>query len=195
MPKIMLLLVALIFCAITGCASNLMQPVNAESLPQLLQEDQAAVIFFRPSSFGGAIQAPVIEGASGDRLELVGIVSSGYKVLYMTTPGLHYFVVGGESSDLLEAHLEGGKFYYVLVDPRMGGFKARFALVPMLYEQLGTKDFNSDMQYCKWVVPKPEAEQWFKDNWPSLQSKYKAAMVEADRNILLPEHGSQKFYQ
>jgi hypothetical protein len=200
MGKVVLMLSILAMLAASGCASNLMQLVEPESLPQAINEDESAVVFLRPSFIGGAIQAPVVEAANND-LTLVGIVSTGDKVLSLTSPGKHYYVVGGESSDLLEAELEGGKVYYVYVSPALGFWKARFELEPVNDQQLSEQTFRSDLAGCKWRASKPEAQQWFKDNLPSLNSKYIDAMAEHNsappekRNIILPEYGSSEFLQ
>ena len=198
MRKLILLWLCLVMLAAGGCASNLMQPVDPASLPQILNEDEAMVVFLRPSFFGGAIQAPVIEAVNGV-LSLVGIVSAGDKVLLVTTPGNHYYVVGGEDSNLLEARLDGGKVYYAYVSPAMGLMKARFELEPVTYEQLFERTFKSDLAGCTWRTAKPEAQLWFNDNLPSLNSKYADAMAEhnntpaEERNIILPEYGSPEF--
>ncbi len=50
-------------------------------------------------------------------------------------------MVVSEAADFAKADVEAGKTYYVLVTPRMGWWKARFSLRPLMREQLDGKDF------------------------------------------------------
>ncbi|MDR2099831.1 MAG: hypothetical protein LBP40_03260 [Campylobacteraceae bacterium] len=113
-----------------GCASKYMQPANLSEADMKLTQNESAIIFLRPTILGGAIQAPIAEFIDND-LKFVAIVSAKSKVFYKTTPGKHFFVVGGEGSNLLEAELEGGKTYYSYVNPYMGFAKASFKFEPV----------------------------------------------------------------
>jgi hypothetical protein len=182
-------LLLLLLSLLTGCASHLMQPVDSATLPRSLNENEAAIVFLRPSSFGMAIQAPVI-AAAGDELSLVGIVSAGDKLLHITTAGEHNFIVGGESAGCLTAHLAGGKFYYVQVVPRLGLWKARFTFEPVPFEEINTQAFKADMGRCTWRTPKAEAQQWYTDNLPSIRAKYQEALNNCAPKVIPPEYGS-----
>ena len=84
--------------SLTACSSKLMDPILEQQQP-VPQGNEASITFFRTSSFGGIIQAPIAEEtASG--LELVGISSMDTKIRHVVAPGKHIFVVGGESGSL-----------------------------------------------------------------------------------------------
>ena len=181
---------------LTGCASHLMQPIDESiTMTGMLSDNESAIVFFRSTTFGGAIQAPVIE-AVNEELKLVAIVSAGAKFLYKTTPGKHIFTVGGESSELLEADVEGGKTYYCYVSPRMGLFKARFVFVPVTDKDLATDGFKADLKWCKWYENKPEGQAWLTENMQSLQDKYTSALKDhqeakpENKKTIKPEYGT-----
>jgi hypothetical protein len=180
---------------ISGCASRHMQPAVMQADSFQLADNQSALVFYRDSSFGGAIQAPIVEAIGGD-IVFVGIVSSGAKILHKTTPGKHYYVVGGESSNLLEANLEPGKFYYARVNPKIGMWKARFSLDPVSGAQLNSESTTKDIASCAWYVSKPEALTWFADNKQSMLDKSDEAFKKnesvdrSERSIINPGDGT-----
>ena len=100
-----------------GFKSNLMSPATNEQSPKLA-ENTSRIIFYRSSSMGAAIQAPIVEHKNGD-INFCGIASYGTKFHYIVTPGKHNFVVGGESSSLLKADIAPNKNYYVKIIPMM----------------------------------------------------------------------------
>jgi hypothetical protein len=160
----------------TGCASQYMQPVVHSPSSAQLSPDQAAIIFFRDTSFGGAIQAPIAEGTVDNNVLFVGIVSANTKFLHKTTPGQHLYVVGGEGANLLFADLEPQKFYYVRIDLKMGLWKARFKFEPV--RQGGTGELADDLADFKWVAPNTESQAWFADNKASMQDKLNEALED-----------------
>lgn len=177
MKKNLTLLVLVFLLGLTGCASDLMQPAEPESMTTTLAPNEAAIVFFRSSFVGGAVQAPVVDATNG-KLKYIGIVSSGTKIRHKTTPGKHQYLVGGESSELLEADLEGGKTYYTYISPRIGLMKARFVFVPVTKEDQVTDSFKSDLAGCAWHSSKPEGESWFQENRPDMESKYGEALEQ-----------------
>jgi hypothetical protein len=58
------------------------------------------------------------------------------------------------------------KTYYLLANPRMGVWKARFSLLP-IHDLAGAKystqsaDFNKWMNETSWVNITPQAQQWY----------------------------------
>lgn len=194
-----LLSLLLAFCFVfTGCASKHMQPVSVTPTMAQLSENQSAVIFFRDTSFGGAIQAPIAEASQNDLL-FVGIVSANSRILHKTTPGKHLYVIGGEGSSLLEADLAPGKFHYVLVNPKMGMWKARFELVPINNVDAASEKFRKDVASCAWYAAKPEAAQWFANHkqsmWDKLDNaikKHDVAQIQ-DKRIMYTSFGVDRF--
>ncbi len=194
MRKLVLFFMVVMCAGMMGCASKFMQPVDPAAMNTAVSQDESVIVFFRATSVGGGIQAPVIEASEDGKLSYVAIVSAATKYLHRTTPGKHLYVVGGESSEMLEADMEAGKTYYAYVSPRMGWWKARFAFVPV--PDATDESFKKDLAWCKWVQNTPGGETWFQDNLPSLQTKYTDALKEhqeakpEDKKIIRPEHGS-----
>jgi hypothetical protein len=160
----------------TGCASQYMQPVVHSPSSSQLSPEQSAIVFFRDTSFGGAIQAPIAEGINDSNVSFVGIVSANTKFLHKTTPGQHLYVVGGESTNLLFADLEPQKFYYVRVEPKFGVWKARFKFEPI--RQGGVSELADVLGGCKWVAPNTESQAWFADNRASMRAKLIEALED-----------------
>jgi hypothetical protein len=169
-----LLLIAVAFAA-TGCASNLMKPAPNQTIAPVAAQ-QSRVIFLRPSSFGGAIQAGLFEATGGD-LKFIGISSTGTRVVYDVAPGPHRFMVYSEAADFMEAKLAPGKTYYAVSTPRMGAWKARFSLWPVKAKSSNefnhqNKDVATWVEKGKWVENTPEGEQWFKANLAKIKATH-----------------------
>ena len=194
--SLLVLLVGLVLLA-TGCAttSKHMAVTAPTATDMTLAENEAAIVFLRPSNLGAAIQAPIVKVEANNAILFVGIASAQTKILYRTTPGEHTFVVGGESGRKLAATLDGGKFYYVIVDPSMGVFKARFSLIPVTSQNLLEEDFKKKLGKCDWVVPSASANTWFLDNKSNLLEKASIAEEKfmkaspSDREVIVPQYG------
>jgi hypothetical protein len=186
MRKAILVLAAVAVCVVlAGCASKHMEVTAIGQNEGALTENEAAIVFFRDSILGGAIQAPVVE-SKGAEVEFVSIMSLNTKFLHKTTPGKHIYVVGGESSNLLEADLAPQKFYYVRVDPKMGFAKARFAFEPVL---VADEKLQKALAGCKWVTSGATAQAWFNENKANLRGKSLSAAEKEKRAILSPGNG------
>lgn len=187
----LMVLVAAAAMAVTGCASSHMAVTTIGPNDGVLAKNQAAIVFFRDTSFGGAIQAPVVESLDQD-VAFVGIVSANTRLMHKTTPGKHFYVVGGESSSLLEADLAPQKFYYVRVDPKMGAFKARFALEPV---DAADAKLPKALSGCSWVAPGATAQGWFNENKGNLKGKSDSAATRENKAVLKPYNGSDRLIQ
>lgn len=170
-PLLALMLVLSLF--LTACSSKLMDPMLEQQQP-IPQGDEASITFFRTSSFGGMIQAPIAEEtASG--LELVGIASTDTKIRHVAAPGKHIFVVGGESGSLLDANLAPQKHYYVKVSPGFGWGKTRFTMVPVPPQDLSAPGMQEEIRECTPVSKNDKAAQWFLENKSSMEDKLRTA--------------------
>ncbi|MDR2488779.1 MAG: hypothetical protein LBD42_04730 [Desulfovibrio sp.] len=191
MRKIMMFLFAIAAFGMGGCASKHMDVVTVGQNESTLADGQSAIVFFRDTVFGGAIQAPIVEaktsGLNTD-VSFVGIVSASTKILHKTTPGKHVYVVGGELSRRLEADLAPNKFYYVRVDPRMGVFKASFAFEPILAND---EKLQKALSGCNWVKPGATANEWFISNKEGMKEKAEKSAERSDNNkaFLTPGQG------
>jgi hypothetical protein len=190
---------------LSGCTSKYIQPIDLTQADMELSQDEAAIVFFRPTNLGAAIQAPIAEFINDD-LKLVSIISAKSKIFYKTVPGKHFFVVGGESSSFLEADFEKGKVYYSYINSYPGFLKARFEFEPVKngnrpnkdkeseddpfsvlnqpikilssYEKayFEAKEFKDDLEYCKWYANNPESDRWFIEKKESMLKKYQNAL-------------------
>jgi len=186
-----MLFLAVAAVAMIGCASRHMDVAAIGQNEGVLAKNQSAIVFFRDTVFGGAIQAPVIESLDKD-VAFVGIVSANTKLLHKTIPGKHTYVVGGEDSNILEVDLAPQKVYYVRVSPKMGFWKARFAFEPITDDD---EKLQKALSGCKWVTSGASAQSWFIDNKGSLQSKSDAATKKESRATLRREHGFDRLIQ
>ena len=194
MRKYILVLLAIVCLGMTGCGSKYMQPADPAIAQSQPDPDKSKIVFFRATSFGGAIQSWVCEEEDG-KLEYVAVISAGTKFAHVTTPGKHIYMTGAENSELMEVTMEGGKTYYAYISPRIGWWKARFVFMPVTKEELSSSGFKEDLAWCTWQENGPEVAQWFTGNLPSLNKKYTEALDDfiknpEDRKILRPEDGS-----
>ena len=192
MRKAMLILTAVACCAaLAGCASKHMEVTAIGQNEGILADNQTAIVFFRDTSLGGGIQAPIVE-AKDTSIEFVSIISANTKFLYKTSPGRHVFIVGGESSSMLVADLAPQKFYYVRVDPKFGVWKARFAFEPIL---LADEKLQKALSGCKWVTSGATSQAWFSENKESMQSKADDAAKQEKKAILNSGNGFDMLIQ
>lgn len=160
--------------ALSACESSRMKPSENQTLAVPAAES-SRVVFLRPSSFGGAIQATLYEISAAEP-DFIGIISTDTKIAYDTTPGPHRFMVESEAADFMEATLSAGKTYYAVVTPRMGAWKARFSLWPVKAApnakfSLQSAEVQGWIKGGKFVSNTPESEQWFTENRPSIVQK------------------------
>ncbi len=158
---------------LAGCAGSVknMEPLMPSQVVTIPAKDKALVIFMRPSSFGNAIQSSVFD-VQNNTPKLVGIVAAKKKVAYEVDAGEHLFMVVGENADFMSASLEANKTYYALVTPRMGIWKARFALKAVGQNELNTPEFNEWLNDCEWVGKNLESNNWAQSNAEDIHSKY-----------------------
>lgn len=175
MKRLIALLSSLVMLAMLGgCVATSSYMTKANVTPQPTS-DKALVIFMRPSRYGGGIQASVYDTSPGAN-QFIGIVSAKTKIGYLTSPGDHLFMVIGENADFMNADLEAGKAYYVLVSPRMGFWKARFSLLPIHNDasaKYSTKspDFAEWQQETSFVRTTPGAEAWYQTHAADISAK------------------------
>jgi hypothetical protein len=157
----------LLLCS--GCkSSGMVKSASAQALTPTA--DSAVVIFMRPSVVGGGVQS-VVYDTTREQSELVGIVSSGTKVAFKTTPGEHTFMVVSESADFMKATLDANKTYYALVTPRMGAFRARFSLRPVTSEDIEKGRLAGWERSCVLYENAQGARDWAVNNAPSVEKR------------------------
>jgi hypothetical protein len=188
--------VAALALLVSGCAGTVknMQELS-DAAPDVVPEaGKAVVVFMRPSGLGFGVQSSVFEVQDG-RAILVGIVAAKTKVAYKVDPGKRLFMAVGESADFMSAEILPNKTYYAIVSPRMGLWKARFALEPQHSQELSAADFKQSLSDCKWVAKTPASDAWAAGNMNSIQSRITSNYTEwsqkpeAERAHLKPEDG------
>lgn len=184
MNKLILPLAAsLLGALLSGCVATSPLMTKATVAPQP-SADNALVILMRPSRLGGGIQASVYDEKNG-KDEFIGITSAKMKVAYAATPGQHLFMVIGENADFMNADLQAGKTYYVLVSPRMGVWKARFSLLPIHADanakySLKSADFAQWQQETNFVETSPAAIAWYQAHAADIATKRAKYMQKWD---------------
>lgn len=153
----------------SGCATT-PKPNMANSVVTtnsvVAPPDKALVYFVRPNMLGFLINAAVYDG---DRF--VGILPYGQKFPYVADAGEHMFMVISEAADFMKADLVAGKTYYVQVTPRMGAWKARFSLAPIMRADAADPIFQQKMSSTPQIDNAPSAQKWAEDNKPSVKQK------------------------
>lgn len=149
-----------------GCAApNMMHSDLGKSVTKP-DPGKAMVVFMRPSSLGFAIHASVF-----DDEKFIGMVPYHSKLVYMTNPGEHQFMVISEAADFMKANLIAGKTYYARVEPRMGAWRARFSLWPVHKSDFNDSEVQECIKDCQFVVNKASAPIWADLNKPSILKK------------------------
>lgn len=150
---------------------------------------KALVIFIRPSSYGGAIQATIY-----DDQEYIGTVSANTQVAFQATPGDHMFMVIGESADFMRAELKAGLTYYARVAARMGWWKARFSFIPYNGEE-SEEELQSWLSDTERVELNNKGIGWAVSHDASIQEKRASYLqdwhskAEEDKQTLLMSSG------
>lgn len=169
-----LIVTLFLLAALSGCIATSPYMIKA-SITSRPSVDKALVIFMRPSRYGGGVQASVYDTRNGHD-KFIGIVSAKTKVAYQASPGTHLFMVIGENADFMNADLEAGKTYYVLVSPRMGMWKARFSLLP-IHNDAGAKYSLKSPNFAQWqqetsfVQTSPAALAWYQAHAADIAAK------------------------
>jgi hypothetical protein len=170
--RLFILSITLIFA---GCASNPMQVVSNQALPQTTN-DKAQVVFVRSSFLGNAINASIYDVTSGEPI-FIGVIANETKIAYPTNAGKHLFMVVSEAADFLEAEVVAGKSYYSIITPRMGFWKARFSMWPVKNDgstkyNTASKEFQKILISTKLVENSEKSNAWFKKHQQDIRSKY-----------------------
>lgn len=160
---------------LSGCVSTSDYMTSATGPAPTANSDKALVVFMRPSNLGGMIQSSVYR-TEGSGNEFIGIVSANTKTAYLAEPGEHLFMVVAENADFVNATVEAGKTYYVLVSPRMGVWKARFSLLPIHNDpaakyNLASADFAEWQRDTRWVEKSASADAWYTSHEADIAEK------------------------
>jgi len=188
------LVVLLLLGGCAGTIKNMREASMDKAAVVKPESGKSLVVFMRPSGLGYGVQSSVFE-VKGEQPSLVGIVAAKAKVGYQVEPGKHLFMAIGETADFMDANLLPDQAYYARVAPRMGMWKARFALEPVKAGMLDAADFKSDFKDCVWVEKSEESERWARENMSSVQNKRSESFPKwqaapaGEKQALVPEDG------
>jgi hypothetical protein len=163
MKKLLTMLAGIaLFAVLSGCASNLMREVESQEI-RPPTPDKVKVVFMRTSFVAGAIGAELFEVVDG-KLNFIGALPMGRKVVYETTPGNKVFMAYGTAADFMLGNLTGGRIYYSIVRPNWG----TGGMIPTPVRADGTSEFHTkSADFSGWIsgtkliAPTAEAKDWF----------------------------------
>ena len=193
-------LLLLVLCSPAAFAKSKLMAPAADQNPRPA-EGKAMVVFLRSSFLGSAIASSVYDAPdSGDTF--LGVVNNKDKLAVQVEPGEHRFMIIAENADFLDAKLEAGKTYYVLISPRPGAWKARFSLLPIHNQadakySLQSEDFKKWIESTTFTEKTPAADAWYAEHKASVDEKKTDYLVKwnkmaaEDRAVLVlhPEDG------
>jgi hypothetical protein len=169
MAMLAVLVVVVAACGTIGGLRGMREVPAAQRIETAPPPGKAAVVFLRPSASG--YTASIFE-LKKDTNVFAGHVPAFKKLLYVADPGTTRFLVSGQGADFLDATLDAGRTYYVLVLPATG---AGFQFKPVT--KADDRNFQRWFDDAAWVQTGPEAEAWAKSH---------AAQIDARRRVTMP---------
>ncbi|MBN2341341.1 MAG: hypothetical protein JXX29_07365 [Deltaproteobacteria bacterium] len=160
--------ISILFCALFAVACGGPSHMAESTTAITAAADKATVVFYRPSSFGGAITSAVFDVTTPET-QFLGSVKMKGKVVAQLPAGEHVFMVLGENADFSYATLEAGKIYYMRIQVRMGVMKARFSLNPMAKSMLA--EAKADVADCTRYDKTAESDVWFQEHRADVDDK------------------------
>ncbi|MEO5688914.1 MAG: hypothetical protein ABIR54_16275 [Burkholderiaceae bacterium] len=109
---------AALLAALAGCATPPPAPalfVESAAGYHLPPRDMAQIVFFAPGDLPAANDANALFELDGDRRMLIAALAGHGEALVDVQPGHHVFMACGREAFLLEANVEAGARYYVLM--------------------------------------------------------------------------------
>ncbi|MES2826367.1 MAG: hypothetical protein V4732_22435 [Pseudomonadota bacterium] len=173
-----LILIATLLC---GCVGNVPYKNSQGQTINKVPSDKSQIVFLRSSSAiaGGKVPA-VLFDVSGKEEILIGAIPNRAKVVHLTEPGQHYFMVhSNEAADFVAAELLPGKTYYVLVRPFPGAVTFRFSFAPFRNNPSEEFSLQSD-RFKEWlnstsvVESTAETQTWYQNNLIDIDRKREA---------------------
>ena len=174
-------ILSLCLVCVTGCASY---PAMTKTGPLEYGPDYAVVNFIRPSILGSAIAFGI-----WDRARPVGVITPECCIQYKADPGEHVFLARSENWSAVKANLASGKTYTILVEPRLGFWKARVHLTVI---KPGDKRLQEWMKGVTYLTIDPERRDAYNKRLDTAAEraakKVDTGTIQPD-GILSPEDG------
>jgi len=131
---------------------------------------KAGLVVARTSSLGWAIEFDTFL----DR-KMIGVTKGrGYFIKKDVEPGLHYVIARAETHEAGKIIFEPDTMYYIQQSPRMGWWRARITLTPVMPENL-IHDMDESCHLLEYDLKNPGEELTEKD--------YKETMGDYEREI------------
>jgi hypothetical protein len=93
---------------------------------------------------------------------------------YLCAPGKHLFIGIAENKVAVEAEFAPGMSYYIITEPRMGGWKARLAMEPVTKGSESWAKVETLRKELEFIVPVAEQVQ----AWDAEKKAEVAALVD-----------------
>jgi hypothetical protein len=141
--------VGVVLClVVAGCAGSSQYMAKAQPPSAGVPADKAVVYFLRPSTLGFAINFQVWDGE-----HFIGLSQAKSYFAHVCHPGKHLFIGIAENKVAVEADLAPGMSYYVITEPRMGGWKARLAMEPVTRGSENWTKIDTIKQDLQFIAP------------------------------------------
>lgn len=178
--RLALVVLAAVLC---GCAAKLPPPpplfVDVDPF-EPPSRDIAQIVFLSPGAVPAAASANALYQLDGGHRLLLAALAAHTGSLQVVTPGHHVFMVFGRDAHLLEADVEGGARYYVLLRAEGGA-----NLVPLPVRMTEDAEItNRSAASGQWladsqmVAKTPAADVWFANKAAQVDAAQAAAMAD-----------------
>ncbi|MEZ4217784.1 MAG: hypothetical protein R3E88_14970 [Myxococcota bacterium] len=183
---------ALALLATGACVSSRAPVVSVRAAapglaPLAPPPDRAVVVFVQPTK-RTYDWAAIYED---DRF--VAVVQDRSHAVHETAPGAHRYAVVSEAADFLDAELAGGRVYFVRVEPRMGGVRMRYTLIPIAAGLERWDELPGWLAATHAATPNARALEWVDahaEGAARLRERYLEKWLgRADRPALAPRDG------
>ena len=170
------------YLALTMALAFSIQAVTAQGFPSPA-EGNAAVYFVRVTSWGGAVSFEFFHNE-----EFIGVFKGKNYIRYECPAGENLLWASTENKQFLTCDLMAGETYLVLVNVKMGGWKARLDLEPITTDN---EDFDRVVELVRNEPPvvtpqekldKTTAKLRKKNFIPEMMRRYESEWKDSENN-------------
>jgi hypothetical protein len=111
---------------LAGCAGTSKYMVQTAPPTVSPPQEKSMVYFLRPSGLKFLTNFEI-----WDREQFIGLSQAKSYFAYVCDPGKHLFIGIAENNVAVDADLAPGRSYYIINEPRLGGWKSRIAMLPV----------------------------------------------------------------
>jgi hypothetical protein len=131
-----------------------------EQLAPVPRSDEALIVFLR-SEFVNGFTSVTLYDITDPEIKFIGVIDPRAKVHYAVKPGKYAFMVLATRTDFMEATVEAGKRYFVMVTSDTSTTKPHYSLVAVRHPQLLSSDFVRLESETKYTVKTARADEWY----------------------------------